>query len=143
MRINNKGIKQLRIQGLTFKEIGEKTGLSRQRVYQICFPRGQGGKPKEGREDIIRGLSMKEYGRRYVLFINGERTFVRKRPRPNDICELCGKESLKLEYHHWDDDNPELGIWVCYRCHRTVEGADKGLVQKYFELKQLIEEYLI
>ena len=63
---------------------------------------------------------------------------VRKRPKP-DNCELCDSTS-KLQWHHWDDNDLSLGLWLCYRCHFFAEGIESGLSQihmdKYFSLKQ-------
>lgn len=72
-------------------------------------------------------------------------SLVRKRLHPGK-CELCGAnyDKIKLDYHHWDDETPELGIWVCYKCHRFVEGIEYGLSsEKYMDLKiKIIQETL-
>lgn len=63
-----------------------------------------------------------------------------KRPRPDDICELCGKKTEKLAYHHWDDTNLSKGIWVCFLCHMLCENVDNGgkkLIEVY-ELKKTL-----
>lgn len=66
----------------------------------------------------------------------------KKRPRPDDICELCNAKVTVLHYHHYDDDLTEYGIWVCRPCHRFVEAVDSGDVQerlsKYTELKRSV-----
>ncbi len=63
------------------------------------------------------------------------------------FCELCGKpivDGKKKAYHHWDDELPAMGIWVCYLCHKTAEGIDSGVVDKYSQIKAIIEkEYAI
>jgi hypothetical protein len=56
------------------------------------------------------------------------------------FCELCGKAPRQLSYHHWDDNNPSKGIWVCNRCHMTIEGIDdKRTLRKFRRLKKQIE----
>jgi hypothetical protein len=63
---------------------------------------------------------------------------VNKRPYSNH-CEICGIEKKKLDYHHWNDNNVELGIWVCIWCHRIVEAVESGkifeIIKKYEQLK--------
>ena len=60
-----------------------------------------------------------------------------KRPRPIDNkCEICGKlhGSGRLDYHHWGEieEPPKitLGVWVGNKCHRIIEGINKGLTFK-------------
>lgn len=68
-----------------------------------------------------------------------------KRPKSNS-CELCGSGKVKLDYHHWDENNMSKGIWVCGRgnkCHdllEAVDSIDNGnlLPDKYHKLKQMI-----
>ena len=56
-------------------------------------------------------------------------------------CEICGYEKKRMSYHHWNDDKPSMGIWVCQACHWFVGGIDKGLlVDKYIQLKQNVEK---
>lgn len=82
----------------------------------------------------------KEYSRKHILNMRnskGEKVRIfglNKRPYPN-FCELCGKPQQKgLQYHHWDKNNPNLGIWVCCGCHRFCERVDKGMVETYQKL---------
>lgn len=60
------------------------------------------------------------------------------------FCELCGRtyedDRHKFHYHHWIEEEPTIGIWVCVKCHWMVEAVDTGLLQKYNELKLKIEE---
>ena len=66
----------------------------------------------------------------------------RKRPFLG-FCEICGGNIVggkKKAYHHWDDELPAMGIWVCYLCHKTVEGVDDGKVENYLELKRDVEK---
>ena len=63
-----------------------------------------------------------------------------KRLRP-DSCELCELPKDLLQWHHWDDSNLSLGLWLCVPCHRFAEGMDvRGLAGKYLRLKEKISE---
>lgn len=75
------------------------------------------------------------------LFSKGKYyTGLNKRPYTG-YCELCGKKQDKrLCYHHWDDNKPDMGIWMCNPCHWFVEGIERGLqLRKYLDLKEKIE----
>lgn len=76
----------------------------------------------------------KVYNRQHTFMVGGRRIVINKRPRP-DTCEVCGKAVNKLDYHHWDNNNPHLGLWLCWWCHRMAEGLDKGLHTTYFQRK--------
>jgi len=72
--------------------------------------------------------------------INGKSvviTGLRKRPHTH-YCELCGTHIKKrFSYHHWLDDLPEVGLWLCFKCHQLAETIDerKELIDKYISLK--------
>lgn len=91
-------------------------------------------------------MRQKEYMRIHVLGTTGKYyTGLNKRPYPQYIrCELCGNISKKLDYHHWDDNNPNLGIWVCYKCHSVCEAIEHqqftSISEKYKEMKKTIEK---
>jgi len=80
----------------------------------------------------------REYFRAHALktTLNGREITVeglQKRPRPNE-CEICGRtepEIKILQYHHWDDGNLSMGIWVCYFCHMAVTCYEKGWTDRY------------
>jgi len=61
-------------------------------------------------------------------WLGGQFTGLNKRPYPN-ACELC-KERIpahlmkQLVYHHWDDSEPSMGIWVHQQCHHICEAVD-------------------
>ena len=82
---------------------------------------------------------------RLGTIINGKFVLVKvknKRPRPS-FCELCHKEKKVLGYHHWNNDNLAMGIWLCLRCHNFVEVIDSEGVEflwKYLGKKEVIEE---
>ncbi len=59
----------------------------------------------------------------------------------NHDCEICSRVVKRLVYHHWDDEHPYKGLWVCMRCHMMAECADDGIYSiKYLELKELIDD---
>jgi len=83
----------------------------------------------------------REYHRKHYLKIDGKYVHVDKRPRPQ-ACELCNRPRVRLEYHHWDNDNPSKGIWLCRTCHLFAELIERNKVQmlmsKYEEFKKLL-----
>lgn len=63
-----------------------------------------------------------------------------KRPK-SKLCELCCNKEPK-GYHHWDDNNLNMGIWLCQDCHWGAEFIDKKSINKaieYLKLKKEIE----
>jgi len=66
---------------------------------------------------------MKNYFRQNMVRVKGIFQKVKKRQRPEE-CEICGRTKKKLDYHHWDDSNPEWAVWVCGSCHRIAEVID-------------------
>lgn len=68
-----------------------------------------------------------------------------KRPFPLDgKCEICGKKFITYNYHHWNNSNPSLGIWVCEACDYFIEGIDEidrnpWKVDMYRRLKKEVE----
>jgi len=89
--------------------------------------------PEKNRELIRRATERQR--QTTVRSTDGVRVATNKRLRTNDTCELCGKIGVKkLDYHHWDDSNPNLGLWVCYPCHRDIESYDNGLIDRYINL---------
>ncbi len=42
---------------------------------------------------------------------------VKKPPYPEDgLCPYC-RSNKRIQYHHWSDNNPNQGIWLCASCH--------------------------
>ena len=89
-----------------------------------------------------------------TVYINGVRTKISgiiKFPHPLDNkCQICGKVSPCLAYHHWGEiKKGEIvkGLWICQNhCHNVVEALEKGIleniVEKYLKLKgELIDKY--
>lgn len=87
------------------------------------------------------------YRENYITQTNelGKQTLIKckKRKRPNNICEICNEFDGKklLFYHHWDNENPHWGMWVCRHCHITIEQIEKipTITNIYLNLKQKIE----
>lgn len=76
------------------------------------------------------------------LSSNGKSINVNKRPYTN-YCEICGKPKLKnLNYHHWNNTTPELGIWVCCKCHNLAEALDNLEFQVLANQYQIIKTTL-
>lgn len=96
----------------------------------------------ENREKI--NTRQKEYNKKHSLTTNGKRYYgLNKRPRPQ-ICELCGQIVKYLSYHHWDDNDMSMGVWVCYKCHCICEAIEHqqftSISEKYREMKKIIEK---
>jgi len=39
---------------------------------------------------------------------------------PENKCEICGIENVKLNGHHYDYTSPYDVLWLCHICHRKV-----------------------
>ena len=97
---------------------------------------------------------MRDYQRKYRhrallgQLINGKLVFISCEKRPysaDETCEICGKQSKKLNYHHWQNFVPRdrvIGLWLCYQCHNTVHLMQRnekyGIYAKYLSLKDSI-----
>jgi len=74
--------------------------------------------------------------------IGGVKSIV-KPPMPI-MCPLCESIPTIFYWHHWDDSNRKIGMWLCPYCNHIVELEERGLVDKYRELKSsIIHEYTI
>ena len=63
-----------------------------------------------------------------------------KRLYPLDgCCEICNEKAIHLGYHHWDDQNPSKGLWMCGSCHWLCNYTDR--LEKW-NYKQNLEKYL-
>ena len=57
----------------------------------------------------------------------------RKRKRLTDRArEPC--------WHHWDDKYPELGLWLCAKCHWLAESVECDPHQKLMDLYKKLRE---
>ncbi len=89
---------------------------------------------------------IKNYSRKYYINTrdgDGNRIKIKceKKDYPsNNECELCKRIRKRLSYHHWDDDKPWLGMWLCNTCHFTAENIDKNLHCNYLLIKSKIEK---
>jgi len=71
----------------------------------------------------------------HSLKVDGKRIYgLNKRPYPEG-CEMCNRGGLFLSYHHWEDHNPNMGLWLCNPCHFMAEAVDKGYHNIYLRLK--------
>jgi hypothetical protein len=72
----------------------------------------------------------------------GNKITIRCIKRPHVlICELCGKEMKKTNYHHWDDLYPGDGMWICTWCHCRAEAMENiKFINKYNALKIKIKQ---
>jgi len=59
----------------------------------------------------------------------------KNRPPLPITCPICGSIPDRFYWHHWEDTHPKLGMWVCPYCNIIVELEDKGLVDRYKELR--------
>lgn len=152
----------LRKEGLTLQAIGERMRVCQSTVRYDLFSvyrENQKQSQTKRREKVRNDIKLREernqvsrdWKRKNNLstIINGKHVALRvnKRSRPNS-CELCGKTAKLLFYHHWDSEQPELGIWLCSdKCHSFAEAVDEGYMdkylQKYLTLKQEIKGGLL
>lgn len=78
----------------------------------------------------------RKWNQENLLKMNGKNVRVKKRPRP-EKCELCPQDgSKRLIWHHWDDNHPEFGMWICLPCHIFAERQEKKFGDKYERLKK-------
>ena len=130
-------MKKLRLDGMTIVAIAKKFSVSTVTVCDYTTP-GFYEKRKKAARDRLR---------RNTLFTGGGmKRGLSKREYPGK-CELCGKEMPKgLAYHHWDDNNLSMGIWLCNACHRIAEFLDKagwaGVARAYLALRKRIQDSL-
>lgn len=134
-------IRKLRGLGLPVREVARLTGVSTVTVYDYTVPGFYEERLKKSRD----------YLRRTVLATGATKQgavthkHLDKRPHPGH-CEICGRTDQMLYYHHWDDSNLNLGIWVCFKHHRLAELVDEkgprvivGLMATYERLRKEIE----
>lgn len=83
-------------------------------------------KYKSKREWYLRNYDKVIAGRRHGL-LAGKWKGLSKRSYTGR-CELCGTlVDSYLPYHHWDDNEPSIGMWLCSQCHKYAEGFDKAM----------------
>ena len=123
---------------LQHKKERDRQSVEFMRTYATTLEARQKRKEYRARPEVYK--REQEIRRNNYLTMRGRQIRVQKRPRTNDICEVCGRTGVKrMSYHHWDDAHPEQGIWVCFPCHKMAECIDAGLGETYLLLKQSIE----
>jgi len=134
-RLNPETIDQifkLRSEGKSHREISQVLHVGRGAIGRYLNPERAVRATARRRENWTRTT------------INGKSKWfhVRKRPYP-DSCELCGKKKKRYDWHHWDDEHLELGLWLCISCHKFAEGVEQDLLERYLNLKQILRERLM
>lgn len=130
-------LRKLAKKGWTKVAIAKELGISRITVSDYTVPGAYNTRREKAREHMRR--TVLGTGNRLV-------TGLSKRPYPG-YCELCGREQEKrLYYHHWDDADLNLGIWMCHWCHQIAEAIDRGtdivkLADTYVVRKQSLESW--
>lgn len=130
----------LRRQGLTVKEVAAHLEVCYQTIYLYLNNQGrlrQYETTRRWQEEHPQGA--RDYRRQHSAFTKDRKMVygITRRPRP-ETCELCRRNSRRLHYHHWNDEEIEVGLWLCTACHRLAEVVDKGAIEdvdKYLELK--------
>lgn len=123
----------------------------RDKAYKFC-PKCQVLKPvgefflSRAAYDGLQGYCKKCIRESYLGTRERHYSGLHKRPYPIDNnCEICGMQLGKCDYHHFNDDNPSLGFWVCGSCDYLAEGLDEidknpWKVNIYRRLKREVEE---
>jgi hypothetical protein len=100
---------------------------------------------KTHRDEIRKWFREHCLGTRDITGKNKKLTLFIKKREYLGICELCNRkvgEDIKyLDWHHWDDEYPEIGLWLCKRCHHAIEWLDEQNnieVPKYRDLKGVV-----
>ena len=127
-------ILELGNQGKSHKGISFELGISKNALDRILSPK-------------VHRRRMEGQRRRRIfmarIVVNGARRRVRvdgRRPKPRE-CELCHKiprfGARTMHWHHWNNEHPEWGLWLCGRCHLFADMIEKGLTaSRYEELKE-------
>jgi IS30 family transposase len=140
-------IVKLSAEGNNFNQIGKILGLSRVTVMRYLTPSNKRynamhNPPKTAQTPEQRKQSKRNRYRNGIITttINGVHGHYHIKKRPyTGYCELCKKVISHLAYHHWDDEHPELGMWLCIPCHQFCEGLEHGLqASRYLELKDKV-----
>jgi len=77
----------------------------------------------------------------YIGVRSGNKRYYVKAENKRDYtgqCEMCDRSDRRLVYHHWDDSDYSLGIWICQGCHNAAHVVEAGLDLTYRELKDRI-----
>lgn len=83
-------------------------------------------------------IKMKQYNRKHLID-SDVRIYGTKRDYPLDnCCEVCKRTGRKLAYHHWQNSNLQLGVWICLTCHKLAHGVDEGYLNNYLQIREKI-----
>ena len=139
-------IYNLRSQGMIQSEIAKHVGIGRVTVGRYLRP---GLRTRLLQPEYQTKIRHRRVHNRVMTTINGVHGLyrVKKRPRP-DNCEFCGDYyplgQKKLSWHHWDNNHLELGLWLCWECHKFADSIERGLdeshIKKYLELKTKVSK---
>ena len=131
-------MKELRETGVPCSKIGEMFSCCHQTVYRLTMTpeKLKRWRERSDARKLANRDNNKANRRQHQLTVDGKvLRNINKRPRP-DYCEICHKYRNRLEWHHWDDKEPELGLWLCIRCHAGVEFIEQGKDKVYLTLKE-------
>jgi len=81
------------------------------------------------------------YRKEYVVYsheVRGQRILIENKPLQVEMCQICGKLESS-SYHHWDDEHPERGLWLCAHCHRMSDRIELGYDERYIRLKKTFD----
>jgi len=151
---------KLRNKGLSYIKIGEKFGISKQRVHQIICeyksPSSIKLSENEKTKNFIKwceinNVEFKGSMCATIGFITGGREQIRElvRIRDNYTCQLCGREwtsrewvkGRRLDVHHKDYDKEKSRrcdkleetdnmITLCHKCHLNLPAHKKSMSGK-------------
>jgi len=115
-----------RQQALAYYYAHRDERLTYQKAYQKEYY-------EKHRDDRI--VYSKEYRQKSCVISKGQGKYIRgviKAPYPIDKkCGFCKRASYQgLHWHHWDDDHPQDGFWVCVSCHAHIEALLKKSTNK-------------
>jgi hypothetical protein len=146
-------IQKLIKEGYTYKEIGIKLSISKQRVHQI----NNNYKTKRKKHDITEipesWKPNKSYKKYRFSNLSG-RDFLKEkvRARDNYICQICKKKWVegerRFDVHHIDKDvegvnglkysackNLDRQITLCHRCHMNLAHIKEKMTDFYIKRK--------
>jgi len=106
-------------------KIEEKDHLKKEKLCRKCYNKMR-----------------RDYSRRKKLKVKNRQIYGIDKRKETGYCEICRKIGSRLYYHHWDEKNPNRGIWICHRCHMFVEVVDDGycetFLNRYLKLKKKV-----
>ena len=116
---------KMNFSGLSISAIASEVEVSRTVICKLLKPDYAEYRKKyqTDRNKVYHMTHLRKFGNSVVA----------KRPKPNS-CEVCGRlhdvvenPNSILQWHHWNDEHPELGMWLCFWCHMLAEAIENGL----------------